>query len=328
MEPTRNTLEPPLTYESAATHASKEVPVFSPNTTAEQVRRSMEGRRYACADLIIACEGETFLGAATIEDLIAAAPGDTLARFMNASAPKVAPGLDQEVAAWQAVRNRMATLPVVDAEGRFVGVIPPDRLLTVLLLEHEEDLSVLGGFTKSAAEAKTTSEEPVGRRFRHRLPWLLIGLAGALLAADIVGRFEAELQNLVMIAFFMPGIVYLADAVGTQTETIIVRGLSVGVPLRAMLPREIVAGLTIGLALAVVAYPLVWSRWGAPELALGVALSVFATCSTATLAAMALPWLLDSLGLDPAFGSGPLATVVQDLLSILIYFAITTAIVQ
>jgi magnesium transporter len=198
----------------------------------------------------------------------------------------------------------------------------------VLLSEHEVDLSRYGGFTKSTAAARATSEEPVERRFRHRLPWLLVGLGGALLAADFVGWFEAQLQHKVILAFFIPGIVYLADAVGTQTETVVVRGLSVGVGMRRIAARELLAGLAIGLALAAVAGPVVWWRWGEADVALCVGLAVFAACSTATLAAMALPWLLDGFGLDPAFGSGPLATVIQDLLSILIYFAVAAAVVR
>jgi magnesium transporter len=122
--------------------------------------------------------------------------------------------------------------------------------------------------------------------------------------------------------------VYLADAVGTQTETVVVRGLSVGVAMRRMVRRELLVGLAIGLALAAVAGPFVWWRWGAADVALCVGLSVFAACSTATVAAMALPALLDASGLDPAFGSGPLATVIQDLLTILIYFAIAAAVVR
>ena len=129
-----------------------------------------------------------------------------------------------------------------------------------------------------------------------------------------------------MLAFFVPGIVYLADAVGTQTETVVVRGLSVGISIRQMLRREVWTGMVMGLAL--VAFPIVWGRWGEWEVALGVALSLCAACSTATVAAMALPWMFERAGLDPAFGSGPLATVIQDLLSILIYFAIATAIVR
>jgi magnesium transporter len=155
-----------------------------------------------------------------------------------------------------------------------------------------------------------------------------VGLGGALLAADFVGWFEAQLRNQIMLAFFIPGIVYLADAVGTQTETVVVRGLSIGVAMRQMVARELLTGLAIGLALAAVAGPLVWWRWGEADVALSVGLSVFAACSTATLAAMALPWLLDTFRLDPAFGSGPLATVIQDLLSILIYLGVAYALVQ
>jgi magnesium transporter len=246
---------------------------------------------------------------------------------MDRDAPVVRPGVDQEIAAWQAVRHEEAALAVVNGNGRFVGIIPPHRLLAVLLSEHEEDLSRLGGFLRSTSNARVTSEEPVRRRFRHRLPWLLVGLGGALAAADFVGWFESQLRHKVMLAFFIPGIVYLADAVGTQTETIVVRGLSVGVSMRRMLGRELLAGLAIGLAIAVIAGPLVWWRWGDADVALSVALSLFAACSTATVAAMTLPWLFDALGLDPAFGTGPLATVIQDLLSILIYFLIATSVI-
>lgn len=226
------------------------------------------------------------------------------------------------------MRHAESALTVVDAEGRFAGLIPPHRLLAVLLAEHEEDLSRLGGFLKTTSAARTASEEPVERRFLHRLPWLLLGLAGALLAADFVSRFEVALQGEIMLAFFIPSIVYLADAVGTQTETVVVRGLSVGASLRQMALRELIAGIAIGAALALVAGPLVWWHWGDPDVALTVALALFAACSTATMAAMALPWLFNALRLDPAFGTGPLATVIQDLLSILIYFWMAVTLVR
>jgi magnesium transporter len=137
-----------------------------------------------------------------------------------------------------------------------------------------------------------------------------------------VGSFEEALASQLLLAFFIPGIVYLADAVGTQTETLVVRGLSVGVGMGRMVRRELVTGLLIGLALAAFAYPVTLWRWDSGEVALIVSLSLLAACSTATTVAMTLPWLLQRLGGDPAFGSGPLATVIQDLLSILLYFAI------
>ncbi len=317
-----------VTFETAAEHATRDVPTATLEATAGAIRTALAGCSFTSAAHIVVLRGALFAGIIRLEDVLAA-PGDaTAASLMDAEAPVVAPGVDQEVAAWHATRRGESALAVVDSGGRFAGLIPPHRLLAVLLAEHEEDLSRLGGFVRSTASVRVATEEPVARRFRHRVPWLMVGLVGALLSADIVGWFETQLQSMVMLAFFIPAIVYLADAVGTQTETIVVRGLSVGVGIGRMLVRELATGLVIGIAIAVVATPLVLWRWGNADLALGVGLALFAACSTATVVAMLLPWLLDRAGMDPAFGSGPLATVVQDLLSILIYFAIVTTIVD
>jgi magnesium transporter len=317
-----------LSFETAAQHATSRVPVVEPGQRLADVRTILVGGRYESASHVVVCESGRFRGVITIEDALAA-PGDsTVESVMDARAPIVAPGIDQEVAAWQAVNHQESALSVVDGEGRFVGIIPPHRLIEVLLSEHEEDLSRLGGFLKDTSSARRSSEEPAQRRFRHRLPWLIVGLLGAVIAADVVAAFEAELRTNILVAFFIPGIVYLADAVGTQTETIVVRGLSLGVPIGRMISRELLTGLAIGAALAAFAAPLVWWRWGSTDVALSVGLSVLGACSTATVAAMALPWLFDAVGLDPAFGSGPLATVVQDVLSILIYLSISTLVMS
>jgi magnesium transporter len=317
-----------VSFETAARHATRQVPVVDPRQPLTEVREALIGHRYDSASHIVVCEAGLFRGVVTIEDALAAPGEANVASIMDPSAPCVAPGIDQEVAAWRAVGHQESALCVVDGDGVFVGIIPPHRVIAVLLSEHEEDLSRLGGFLRDTSVARRTSEEPAQRRFRHRIPWLLLGLAGALIAADLVGWFETQLRVNILLAFFIPGIVYLADAVGTQTETIVVRGLSLGVPMGRMISRELVAGLAIGAALAVIAGPLVWWRWGDPALGLSVGLSVLAACSTATVAAMALPWLFDALGFDPAFGSGPLATVVQDLLSIWIYLFITTLVIS
>ena len=151
--------------------------------------------------------------------------------------------------------------------------------------------------------------------------------AGSLLAADLVASFASALERHIILAFFIPAIVYLADAVGTQTETVIVRGLSIGVRMRQMAARELVTGIAIGVVIGVVAGLLVWARWSDAALAITVMMTLLAACTTATLTAMALPALFDALGRDPAFASGPLATVIQDLLSILIYFLIATQLI-
>jgi magnesium transporter len=170
--------------------------------------------------------------------------------------------------------------------------------------------------------ARTAAQEPIRRRLWHRVPWLLVGLLGAILSADLVGAFEHQLRERVILAFFIPGVVYLADAVGTQTEALIIRGLSIGVAIRQVVWRELLTGLLVGVLLAGAFLPIAWWRWGEADVALAVALALLAACSIATLVAMLLPWLFQRFGVDPAFGSGPLATVLQDLLSILIYFVI------
>jgi magnesium transporter len=314
------------TFESAAHHATRRVPIADPGATGGEVLAALAGGAFECVSHVVVCEGEQFRGIVRIENLLSARPDTKITALMDADTPAVAPGTDQEIAAWRAVRHGESALAVVDAEGRFAGLIPPHRLLAVLLSEHEEDLSRLGGFLHSTESARRASQEPVPRRLVHRLPWLLVGLAGALLAAELVAGFEVMLREQVGLAFFLPGIVYLADAVGTQTETVVVRGLSVGVRVAAMLRRELLTGLGVGAALALLAYPIVRTRFGDAELAGVVAASLFASCLTAGVIAMALPWAIDRLGADPAFGSGPLATVIQDLLSIAIFFGIAQSV--
>jgi Mg/Co/Ni transporter MgtE len=157
---------------------------------------------------------------------------------------------------------------------------------------------------------------------------LLIGVVGALFAADVVGAFEGQLERNLLLAFFVPSIVYLADAVGTQTETLVVRGLSVGIALRKVVFREILTGLFLGLVLSLAIFPFILWRWGATDVAVSVSISLLAASTLATVIAMALPWVFHRLAKDPAFGSGPLATVIQDILSVSIYFAISLALVK
>jgi magnesium transporter len=316
---------PPL--EIAAEFATRAVPVAGPDDRAGDVRASLAGQQYESAVDVAVCDGERLVGLVTIERLLAADAATPLGTVMDDTPPVVAPGLDQEQAAWRAVHHRESSLAVVDEQDRFIGLIPPQRLLEVLLAEHDEDMARLGGFVHDAAAARGASLEPVARRLWHRLPWLLIGLLGAMVASAIVGAVEDDLREEVILAFFVPGIVYMADAVGTQTETLVIRGLSVGVPIGGVVRREIVTGIAVGAILGMLFFPFSLLVWGRPEVSVAVSLSLLAACSTATIVAMALPWLLHRLGRDPAFGSGPLATVVQDLLSLLIYFAIALRIV-
>jgi magnesium transporter len=313
--------------EIAAELLTADVPTCAPGDTADEIRRGLLRRRYESVHQTAVVRDGTLVGLIPVEDLLAARGDARAESIMDVDPPRMTPGVDQEVVAWHAVHHHQSGLAVVDADGRFLGLIPAYRLLEVLLHEHDEDLARIGGFLRGSAGARSAVEEPIARRLWHRLPWLLVGLAGAVLAAAIVGGFEEQLSRNVLLAFFIPGIVYMADAVGTQTETLVIRGLSVGVSIRRVVVGELLTGVVVGAILGAVFLPIGLLAWGDAEVAVSVSLALFSASSVATLVAMALPTVLHHLKVDPAFGSGPLATVVQDLLSILIYFAIALAIV-
>lgn len=315
-----------LEFETASEHVRRDVPVFGPDARAGEMRRALEARRFDLVSHVAICADRKLLGIVRVEDLLPASPEAAARSLMDSDPPVVAPGVDQERAAWHAVKHGESALAVVDEQGRFSGFVPPQRLLEVLLWEHDEDISRLGGVLHRQTVAHASQEESTLRRLGHRLPWLLVGLLGSLVAASIVESFEAQLARSLLLTMFLPGIVYLADAVGTQTETLVVRGLSLGLDLPRMLRKEILTGLGIGAILAATFFVLAAWRWGDVRTIGVVAAALFAASAVASGVAVVLPWLLDRFDLDPAFGSGPLATVIQDLLSILIYLALAFAV--
>ena len=311
----------------AGEHATARVPTARPGETAAAVRATLPGARWDCVDAVVVLEGQRLTGLVPLEVLLAAPDDARVGDLMDADPPTVKPDSDQESVAWEMVRKNESSVAVVDGDGEFVGLVAPDRMVSALLTEHDEDVARLGGYLASTQRARQAAEEPVGRRLLHRLPWLLVGLVGAMGSAAIVAAFQEDLEANVLLAVFVPAVVYIADAVGTQTEALLIRGLSVGVSIRKVLRREVTSGFAIGVAIALAFFPFVLVVWGDQPVALAVSIALFASCSLATMVAMLLPWLLQRLGMDPAFGSGPLATVIQDLLSITVYFAVAVRIV-
>jgi magnesium transporter len=312
---------------TAADHLVRAVPTARANETVAEIRRGLVGRPFAYAgDVAVLDDEDHLVGMIALARLLASPGGETASSIMDADPPAVRPEADEERVAWRLAGHDEASIPVVDETGRFRGLVPPHRMLAVLTAEHDEDMARLGGYLASSRRARAAAEEPVARRLLHRLPWLVLGLLGAMVSTGLLAAFEAELDRKVLIAFFVPAVVYMADAVGTQTETLLIRGLAVGASLRRFAAREVATGLAIGVVIGAVFLAFAYVVWGDAALALAVALALVASASVATAIAMVLPWAFQRLGLDPAFGSGPLATVAQDLLSIVIYLVIATSI--
>jgi magnesium transporter len=309
-------------------YLARAVPTAGARNTAREILDGLRGRRFDSVHAVYVLGDENALvGVVPLADLFAAAPDTPLGALMQRNPPAVRADVDREDAASVAIREELAAVPVVDERGRFVGVFPPRAIMRVLRAEHLEDLHHMAGIWHHSEEARRALLAPPLQRARYRLPWLLIGLAGSMLAASLLAQFEAIMQAQIAVAFFIPAIVYLADAVGTQSEAVAVRGLSLtDAGIGRLLTGEIAAGVLMGGALALVAGVFTVVVFDDAGLALAVAVSLLGACAIATGLGLCLPWGFAKLGWDPALASGPVGTIVQDVLSLLIYFSAAGAI--
>jgi magnesium transporter len=301
----------------------------SPADSAADVRSRLSAGPHEPWDLLCVVDAHgCLLGTMTPQRLASMRDDERVGHAMTTGGPCVTDELDQEALANHALHHGVAAMPVVDARRRLVGVVGPTALMRVLRREHVEDLHRLAGIARETEQAREAIESPPLRRARHRLPWLLAGLAGSAIATFVVSRYEQTLEARPALAFFVPGLVYLADAIGTQTEAIAVRGLSLSrIGVGQLASGELRTGALIGAVLAAIAFPAIWLAFGDPRLAFAVCAALACASAVASVLGLALPWVLSRLGADPAYGSGPLATIVQDVLSLLIYFAFVSAVV-
>ena len=171
-------------------------------------------------------------------------------------------------------------------------------------------------------------QERVGHLIEHRIPWLILGLFGGLLTTVIVAKYEAILSADVRLAFFIPIIVYLSDAVGTQTETIYVRALSNKSKINFVtyIFKESLVGLGLGVISGILlgVFAAYWLNSSAIGLSLG--LTMLINLTLAPIFAVLIPRMLYRRHTDPALGSGPVATILQDLMSLVVYFLIVSVI--
>jgi magnesium transporter len=287
----------------------------------------LAGHVFDTTDLVfVVAEDRQLHGVVPLTAVLAAAPAVTLEALAVRDWPTVFADMDREDAASLAIHEGVSTLAVNDAEGRWLGAIPASALLSILRDEHLEDLHHMAGILGRSEAAQRALHEPPHRRALYRLPWLLVGLLGSVLATAVMTGHQGVLERNIAIAFFIPAIVYLADAIGTQSEAVTVRSLSLSAPsLGAMVAAELGTGAFIGLVLATFAFALVSVTFKDVALAASVGLALFAAGTVATSVGALVPWLFSRAGYDPAHGSGPVGTVIQDVLSLIIYFAVASA---
>lgn len=263
------------------------------------------------------------VGVLSIRELLAAADDAVIADIMTKEVISLPTDLDQEDAAHIFRDKDLVSIPVVDENKQMIGIIHVEDMLDVLQQEADEDIEKLAASGKEI-DFRTSPFVAAARR----LPWLILLLFIGLISGGIIERFEATLEAVVALAFFMPMIAGMTGNTGTQSLAVVVRGLvsedlSMKKALR-LLFREFIVGLIIGITCAIVIAVIAFVWRGSFMLGLVVGSSLLATLIIGTLAGTIIPLILYKCKTDPAVASGPLITTINDILSLLIYFGIAT----
>lgn len=309
-------------------YVTKQLAVFRPNTSVSQAINQLTSaqKEWGSLDYIYITEDNRLDGTIPIEKIFAADKQSLLKDVATKEFDSVLLGSDKEDAVILAISKNMYSIPVLDSARHFVGVVEPHNLLKILHEENTEDFLASAGINPKKTLTETLKLR-VSQLIRSRLPWLLLGLFGGMIATTIVSFFEKPLEEKIALAFFIPVIVYMSDAVGTQTETLFIRSMAMGqVNAKKYLAKEGLVGLNIGLVIGLMVslFAFIWLR--DIKIAFIIGISMFTNVTLATFIAVLIPLLLFKLKKDPALGSGPFATVIQDILSLLIYFAVAITI--
>jgi magnesium transporter len=252
--------------------------------------------------------------------------GDTpISEIIDTDVISVRTDVDQEDVANVMRKYDLITLPVVDRENRPVGIITFDDIADVIHEEAQEDISRMSGIMDDADTTSTVKE-----MFRGRMPWLLVGFFGEIIAAFVLSTFEEELGKVLAAAFFIPIIMAMGGNAGIQASSVVVRGLATGEihmsSTLKRLTREFITSLLMGVALGALLYAIVVMWAGDGRFALTVALSLLIVITNATIVGATVPLLLDRMNIDPALAIGPFITTSNDSLGLLIYLVLLTMI--
>ncbi len=277
--------------------------------------------------LFVTDEGERLKGIVTMKRLLLSRAGTQIWDIMNDDIISVTTDVDQEDVARLMERYDLVTLPVLDEEGLLVGRITIDDIVDVIRDEAEEDIQRMSGV--AGGEEATDS---VVRIMRGRLPWLLVGLAGASLAALVIISFEESLAAASILAGFIPIVMATAGNAGIQSSAIAVQGLAsgdiwasdikkrLGKELSVALLNGVVASVVLGIGILIFGMAFSSRVPNPTELAYTASIALMIVIVLATTIGAMTPLFLDKAGIDPAIATGPFITTSNDILGILVFF--------
>lgn len=263
-------------------------------------------------------------GVVTLKELLLSPDSRTVGELMEAGVISVLTTDDREEAARRLQRYDFLALPVTDREGRLVGIVTVDDVMDVMEAEATEDFERMAAMAPSEKPYLKTGAFTLARK---RILWLLVLMISGMITGGILGRYEAAFAALPMLVTFIPMLTDTGGNAGSQSSTLIIRGMAVGEIRARDLPRvlwkELRVSLIVGVALSAVNYArLLLTYPGQAGMALTVALAMLATVVMAKTIGGMLPILAKALHADPAIMAAPLITTIVDALSLLIYFSL------
>ncbi|MFZ7125408.1 MAG: magnesium transporter [Desulfobacterales bacterium] len=273
--------------------------------------------------LYVVDEYGKLVGVCSLRQLVVVQPETPLKDFMNTEVISVHTHMDQEEVARIVARYDILAVPVVDDSHRLVGIVTVDDVIDIIRAEATEDMLKMAGAGEQFVETQT-----VARATRIRLPWLFASCCGGIFAFFIIGHYEDSLTRFASLAAFIPVIMGMGGNVGTQSSTIVVRGLATGrIQIRdiwRVVFKELAIGFILGAIYGLMIGLVAHFRFSLFALAIAVALAVVSSMSVATLVGSFVPMVLARFNIDPAVATGPFVTTSIDIISVYFYFLIAT----
>lgn len=262
-------------------------------------------------------------GVVTLRDIVSNELTTLIKDIMNPNVISVHYNEDQEEVSRTFEKYGFMLMPVIDDENRMIGVITVDDILEIMIEETTEDIHRMAGINKEEKVDGSVSDS-----IRSRLPWLIVNLATALLASAVIDLFSDTISKIVALSAVMTIISGMGGNAGTQTLTIIVRGLSLGEVDREnavrILIKEVLVGLATGIVIGVFVAGIAMFYEFNPLFGLVAAVAMLLNMLCASVAGYAIPILLEKLKIDPALASGVFVTTFTDVLGFFFFLGLAT----
>ncbi len=273
--------------------------------------------------LYVVNEYGKLVGVISLRQLVVVSPETPLKEFMSTDVFSVTTDMDQEEVARIVARYDILAVPVVDSMNKLVGIVTVDDVIDILREEATEDILRMAGAGGEFVETKS-----VFKSTKIRLPWLFASCLGGIAAVFIVGHFEQSLKEYAYLAAFIPVIMGMGGNIGTQSSTIVVRGLATGVihvrEIWRVIYKELSVGLILGVFYGILIGAVAQLRYSMAAMAISVGLAVLCSMSVAALVGSMVPMLFARIRIDPAVATGPFVTTSIDIVSVFAYFQIST----